>query len=120
MTTDERLTREFQKLYDDKQRSLAREKKLPVRYLIGTPDAFCTQLDISENGNLLGFRNCGFEMATIFDDYEQAELLCKRMNASVMNLDRSYRYKVYTTEKILTLQSAAYDSVLEMIRSKKK
>lgn len=57
----ERLTREYQKLYDCKQRSLAREKKMPIRYLIGTADAFCTQLDISENGSLLGFRCCGLK-----------------------------------------------------------
>lgn len=118
-TIKERLTREYQKLYDCKQRSLAREKKMPIRYLIGTADAFCTQLDISENGSLLGFRCCGFEMATIFDNYEQAELLCRRMNANAANTGRGY-YKVFTTEKILTLQSAAYDSVLTMLRDKDK
>lgn len=119
MTTDSYLIASFKSLSEKAHKRLDEEKKKPVRYLVGTSDAFCTQIDISENGNLLDFRCCDFDSATILDDYEQAELLCKRMNANAANTGRGY-YKVYTTEKILTLQSAAYDSVLTMLRDKDK
>lgn len=113
MTARKNLIAQFKSMSEKAHKRLDEEKKKPTRYLVGTSDAFCTQMDISENGNLLGFRNCNFESATVLDDYEPAVFLCQRMNASVVNSDRNFRYKVYTTEKILTLQAAAYDSVLE-------
>lgn len=113
MTTDSYLTASFKSLSEKAHKRLDEEKKKPIRYLVGTSDAFCTQIDISENGNLLGFRCCNFDSATILDDYEQAVFLCQRMNAGLAS---SCRYKVYTTEKILTLQAAAYDSALEDLK----